>query len=72
MYAHLTDNNQADTVLNLFINGVAEYGLPSRVRSDHGLENVGVAQYMLENCGLDKESIITGSSVPNCRVERAH
>ena len=72
VYAHLTDNNRAVTVLNLFINGVAEYGLPSRVRSDHGLENVGVAQYMLENRGLDRGSMITGSSVHSCRVERAH
>ena len=66
MYATLTDNNRADTVLELFIKGVQEFGLPSRVRSDHGLENVGVAQYMLENRGLDRGSIITGSSVHNC------
>ena len=72
VYATLTDNNRADTVLELFIKGVQEFGLPSRVRSDHGLENVGVAQYMLENRGLDRGSIITGSSVHNCRVERAH
>ena len=59
MYATLTDNNRADTVLELFIKGVQEFGLPSTVRSDHGLENVGVAQYMLENRGLDRGSIIT-------------
>ena len=72
VYATLTDNNRADTVLELFIKGVQEFGLPSRVRSDHGLENVGVAKYMLENRGLNRGSIITGSSVHNCRVERAH
>ena len=72
MYAALKDNNRADTVLELFMKGVQEFGLPSRVRSDHGLENVGVAQYMLENRGLDRGSMITGSSVHNCRVERAH
>ena len=41
MYATLKDNNRADTVLELFMKGVQEFGLPSRVRSDHGLKNVG-------------------------------
>lgn len=72
VYATLTDNKRTDTVLELFIKGVHEFGLPSRVRSDHGLESVGVAQYMLGNKGLNKGSIITGSSVHNCGVERAH
>ena len=59
VYATLKDNNRADTVLELFMKDVQEFGLPSRVRSDHGLENVGVAQYMLENRGLDRGSMIT-------------
>ena len=63
LYATMTDNNRADTVLQLFIKGVQELGLPSRVRSDHGLENIGVVQYMLENRGLDRGSIIMGSSM---------
>ena len=72
VYTTLTDNNRADTVLELFIKGIQEFGLPSRVRSDHGLENVGVAQYMLENRGLNRGSIMTGSFVHNCRIERAY
>lgn len=72
IYAHCANNNRAETVLNQFIKGTEEYGLPSRVRSDHGLENVGVARYMLENRGHGRGSMLTGSSVHNCRVERAH
>ena len=72
IYAHCANNNRAETVLNQFIKGTEEYGLPSRVRSDHGLENVGVARYMLENRGHGRGSMLTGSSVHICRVERVH
>ena len=36
------------------------------------MENVLVARFMLGRRGLDRESIITGSSVHNCWLERAH
>ena len=65
-------NNKAETVLALFQNAVQKWGLPSRVRSDYGMENLYVAACMIEQRGTDRGSIITGSSVHNSRVERTH
>ncbi|KAJ7388360.1 hypothetical protein OS493_038202 [Desmophyllum pertusum] len=72
IYASCCNNNKADTVLSLFQNGVEQWGLPSRVRCDYGIENFYVGQYMIEHRGEGRGSIITGSSVHNSRVERAH
>ena len=72
IYASCRNNNKAETVLALFENGVQRWGLPSRVRSDYGMENYLVGCYMIQYRGLNRGSIITGSSVHNCRVERMH
>ena len=72
MYAACRDNNKAETVLSLFQNAVQRWGLPSRVRSDYGMENYLVAAHMMQHCGPGRGSIITGSSVHNSRVERTH
>lgn len=66
------DNNKAETVLRLFEESTRSYGLPSRARSDYRMGNILVAQLMLERRGLNRGSIITGSSVHSCRGERAH
>lgn len=55
-----SDNNRADTVFDLFSNIVVEHGLPSRVRGDHGGENVRVKEYMLAVRGLGRGSYISG------------
>jgi hypothetical protein len=53
-------NNRAQTVLDLFTDVVAEHGLPSRVRGDHGTENLLVAAYMERERGVERGSYIWG------------
>ncbi|CAC5373769.1 unnamed protein product [Mytilus coruscus] len=68
MYLHCRDNNTSATVLSSFLSGVANFGKHLRVRSDKGLENVSVADFMWTKHG--DGSVITGQSTHNQRIER--
>ena len=63
-------NNFAATVLSCFENGVSEYGLPNRICSDLGGENVEVWRYMVRAHNDNSSCIIVGSSTHNKRLER--
>ena len=65
-----SNNNRAATVLNLFMDAVMQYGVPSRVRCDHGGENNDVCTFMEVYRGEGRGSAIRGRSVHNQRIER--
>ncbi len=72
MFLKASTNNRSDTVLDLFVQAVAVHGLPSRVHSDRGEENVTVATYMLQHPlrSVGRGSFIDGCSVHNQRIAR--
>ena len=67
-FMNCLNNNRADTLFESFKQGVENYGLPLRVRTDKGMENIKIADYMLEQRG--SSGILTGKSVHNQRIER--
>ena len=56
-----SNNDRASTVMDCFQQAAAQHDLPSRVRSDLGLENLEVGRFMLDQRGLNRGSIITGN-----------
>ena len=70
VFLEVHNNNKSSTMLECFLKGVAQYGLPSRVRCDKGSENVRVSEFMINERGPGRGSCIVGRSVHNQRIER--
>lgn len=68
-YIQCSDNNRSETVKSAFCSAVQVYGLPNKVRTDLGGENVDVWRYMIEQ-HESTSAVITGSSCHNERIER--
>lgn len=69
-FLQCSTNNWSETVLKYFIKGTQECGIPSRVRTDHGGENIRVWEFMEEQRGTERGSYIASRSVHNSRIER--
>lgn len=58
-----SDNNRGSTVLDVFLKAAARYGVPSRIRGDHGVENLQLAAWMDLHRGVGRGSYIWGRLV---------
>ena len=69
VFLRCADNNRASTVLTAFTNAVQNHGLPERIRTYLGGENVDTWRYMVEQ-HASMNVVVTGSSTHNERIER--
>ena len=70
LYLCCANNNKATSVVSYFSHAVNTFGLPDKIRSDKGGENVDVWRYVLHYHNMDPTCIIVGSSTHNERIER--
>ena len=70
VFLKASTNNNATTVLELFLRATEVYSYPKRIRTDYGTENLAVAREMLTHYGSACKPVLTGQSVHNQRIER--
>ena len=63
-------NNRASTVLESFVTATQMYGIPKKVCTDMGGENIDAWEYMISHHGGNDSCVVLGSSVHNERIER--
>ena len=68
VFLECADNNRASTVLSAFACAIHTHGLPNRICSDLGGENVDIWRYIIEQ-HYSYSAVITGSSTHNERIE---
>lgn len=61
MALRASNNNRADTVLEVFLDAVERFGAPLRVRGDRGGENIEVSVWMIMKRGPNRCSFMWGS-----------
>ena len=71
VFLEASDNNRKQTVADHFLRATQLYGVPSRIRVDHGGENTTVCEIMEGVRGANRGSAIRGASVHNQRIERS-
>ena len=71
VFLKATTNNRSETVLKHFTEAVSFYGIPSRMRCDHGGENNDVCSLMEVLRGDGRGSAMRGASMHNQRIERS-
>jgi len=57
----VSTDNTAQTVLSFFLQAIATFGCPSRVRGDCGSENVDVCTWMIMYRGPNRASFMWGT-----------
>ena len=70
MFLKCSTNNKSETVKQCFLAATEHFEWPSRVRNDHGGENVKVWELMEERRGTNRGSYLAGTSLHNQRIER--
>ena len=60
VFLKCASNNQSETILENFMETCERFHVPTRIRTDHGTENIAVARAMLEIKWAETNPVLTG------------
>lgn len=69
VFLKYSTNNRVEAILQVFLTPTLIYGLPQKLSTDMGGENVDAWHYMMQQNGNER-CVIVGSSVHNKHIER--